>query len=117
MILRWAPSIAAASSVVGGREQGGNVQVLGLRECRHGRGSYEIKICSQLKDASSNAAVGICVGLRGGLQLFVVSLWDAGIVCCSSFQSKSSKSKRRLRASEEGGGRVREAQFTLRVRP
>ena len=43
---------------------------MGLRECRLGRGSSEIKICSQLNNASSNAAVGICVGLRGGPSIF-----------------------------------------------
>ena len=58
-------------------------------------------IRSQLKDASSNAAIGACVCLRGGLQLFVVYLWAAGVVCCSSFQSKSSESKRRLAPSKE----------------
>ena len=70
-------------------------------------------IRSQLKDASSNTAVGACVCLRGGLQLFVVYLWAAGVVCCSSFQSKSSESNRRLAASEEDGRRVREALLNL----
>ena len=111
---RWVPSIAAASSVVGVEERGENVQVLGLRDCSLSRRSSLIKIQAQQKDASSNAAVGVCIGLRGELQLLVVCPWLAGIVCCSVSESKSSESKAKssvpVRKTER---RVREALLNL----
>jgi hypothetical protein len=56
-----------------------------------------------------NAAVGICFGLRGDLQLFVVCLQLAGSICCSLSESKV------LCASEEDrtGRRMREALLNL----
>ena len=103
-MLRWAPKHCGSFHSRWSERTRTKCSSLSLRECRLGSEDSEIKIASQLKDASSNAAVGVCVGLRGELQLFVVCPWLAGIVCCSVSESKSVR---------KTGRQVREALLNL----
>jgi hypothetical protein len=109
-MLRWAPKHCSIFHSRWSERTRRKCSNLSLRMCRLGRGSSDIKIGSQLKDAPSNAAVGVCVGLRGELQLFTVCPWLARIICCSVSEYKSSESKAKSSVpARKTGRRVREA--------
>ena len=110
---RWAPTMAAASSVVGVEERGGNVQVLRLRECRLSRQSSQIEICTELKDVVESCHRGALLACRES------SSRSSSALCCLhqlllQLESKSSESKAKSSMPVRKTGRqVREALLNL----